>query len=71
MIFVNPKESVSGIREILKLTDFREAQKHIAAERNPRNRLPLLMHKSEEWKTFLKDTSLFIEDAEQRYTIIT
>lgn len=70
LIFVNPKESVSGILEILKSVDYGEVQKRIAAERNPRDRMPLLMHRPDEWNLFLKETSLLFEVAEQRTTII-
>ncbi len=70
LLFVNPKESAVGILNILRSIDFSEVQKRIAAARNPRDRLPLLVHRPEEWESFLKDTSLLLEDAAQRYTII-
>ncbi len=70
LLFVNPKENASGILEILRSVDYCDAQKRIAAERNPRNCLPLLVHRPEDWDSFLRETSLLMEDAEQRTTII-
>ncbi len=70
LLFVNPKESASGILEILRSVDYCDARKRIAAERNPRDCMPLLVHRPEDWESFLRDTSLLIEDAEQRITII-
>ncbi len=70
LLFVNPKETASGILEILRSVDYCEAQKRIAAERNPRDCLPLLVHREEDWDSFLRETFLLIEDTEQRTTII-
>jgi len=70
LLFVNPKENTSGILEILRSGDYCDAQKRIAAERNPRDCMPLLVHRPEDWESFLRETSLLIEEAEQRTTII-
>ncbi len=71
LLFVNPKENASDILEILKSVDYREAQKRIAIERNPRDCMPILVHRPEEWDLFLRDTRLLLDDIEEHVTIIS
>ncbi len=71
LVFVDPKEKFAGILAILKSGDYSAAQKTIAGERKPSDRLALLLHAPEKWEKHLQAMYLLLEDLKKQKAIIS